>query len=158
MKRYSRKIEWDRKAVLGLSLTLLVILSVSQIPNYLYAWPLGPNIGYRMAGFTSGHYQRKFPTIRRDMKQLGRVWIGSNAKLIIDYDLTLHEGTASFGLRKWPILANQPRNVGPGSIDDSRRGRIEVAPGEPGFYRINMYAHWFQGAVSVDWRTEDAGR
>lgn len=157
MKRYGKKIEWDRKAVLGFSFALLVICGVSQIPNHLYAWPWGPNVGYRMAGFTSGHYQRQFPTILRDMKQLGRVWIGSSAKLIIDYDLTLLEGKVSFAIRKWPTLANHPRDIGPASIDNSRRGHIEVMPGEPGFYRINMYAHRFQGAVSVNWHTDEAG-
>ena len=158
MKRYGKKIEWDRKAVVVFSFVMLIAFGLSQVPNYLYVWPWGPNIGYRTAGLSSGHYERKFPTILRDMEQLGRVWIGRDTKLIITYDLTVHEGKTSFAIRRWPFLTVRAHNVGPGMIDDSRRGRIEVAPEHAGFYRINMHAYWFQGAVKVDWHTEKASR
>ena len=154
MKRYGKKIRWDSKTILGFGAVMLVLLTLSQIPNYLYIWPWGPNTGYRAAGLSSGHYQRQFPAILRDKPLLGLVLVGSGERLVVDYDLTLDEGKARFSLWKWPILMNRPRDIGPGLIATSDSGRIEVEVREPGLYRLYMMGHRMQGAVAVDWHTE----
>lgn len=155
MKRYGKKIHWNSKAILGLSGVLFILLTVSQIPNYLYIWPWGPDTGYRSAGLSSGHYERRFPAILRDMPLLGLVLVGEGERLVLDYDLSIEEGKARFTLWKWPTLMNRPRDIGPGLIAADDQGRIEIAPGEPGLYRLYMHGHRMQGAVAVDWFTED---
>ena len=158
MKRTGKKIRWDAKAVVGLGSVLLVIFAVMQVPNFVSVWFWGPSTGHRSAGLESGHYERKFPAILRGKPLIGLVLVGSGERLVIDYDLTIDEGSAAFSIWKWPIVANRPQYVGPKQIATSDRGRIEVSPNGSGFYRIYMYAHRLQGAVAVDWRTESPER
>ena len=158
MRRTGKKIRWDAKAIVGLGSVLLVIFAVMQVPNFVSVWFWGPSSGHRSAGLDNGHYERRFPAILRGMPMIGLVLVGSDERLVIDYDLTIDEGTASFSIWKWPVFANRPQDIGPRQIRVSDRGHIEVAPNEAGFYRIYMYAHRLQGAVEVDWRTEEAKR
>jgi hypothetical protein len=152
---YGVRIHSSSKGVVGLAGGVL-ILAFSLIPNYLWIWPWGPNTGYRTAGLSSGHYERRFPAILRDMPLIGMVLVTGRERLVIDYDLSIDEGKASFTVWKWPSLSNRPRDIGPSLITASDRGQMEVVVGGPGLYQIFMHAHRLQGSVSVDWRTEDA--
>lgn len=157
MKRYGRrrkKIEWNARSVIGLGSVLFVLFAVSQVPNFLWIWMWGPDTGCRSAGFTSGHFERKHPAILSDMRLVGLVLVGSGEWLVFDYDLELEEGSASFSVWKWPTPLNRPNRVGPKIIRKSGRGQVEFTAREFGFYRIYMYGHRMQGAVSVDWHTE----
>ena len=153
--RYGKKMRWNAKAVLGFGIAVGLILLGSQVPKYLWVWPWGPSTGYRSAGFDSGHYERRFPAIRRDMPMVGLVLIGGDERLLIDYAVTVDEGKLSFSVWEVPKLLNRPRNIGPRLIASSHSGRIEFAPDASGLYEIAFYAHSLQGAVAVDWRTED---
>ncbi|HZD26052.1 MAG TPA: hypothetical protein VE631_07305 [Alphaproteobacteria bacterium] len=132
----------------------LLLLALTQIPNFVWIWPWGPNTGFRSAGLSSGHYERRFPAILRDMPLIGMVLVTGHERLVIDYDLTLDEGTASFTIWKWPSVGHRPRYVGPRQITESDQDRIDVVPGGPGLYQIFMHGYQLQGAVAVDWRTE----
>ena len=156
MRLRGKKIRWNGEAVLGLSAVLLGVFFVSQIPKFYYVWPWGPDTGYRSAGLSNGHYERRFPAILRDMPMIGFAFVRSGERLIIDYDLEVEEGGASFAVWKWPILANRPRSVGPPKIESSEQGRIEFTAKSMGFYKINMHAYRLQGAITVDWWTADA--
>jgi hypothetical protein len=154
-RRRFRKVKWTRKAVLGFSAAVLVILALSQVSNFLSFWIWGPDTGYRSAGITSGHYERQHPAILSDMPMIGVVFVGAGERLVFDYDLEVEEGTAAFSIWKWPTPLNRPHKVGPKRIRVSGTGQVEYTPLKTGFYRIYMYAHRLQGAVSVEWRTED---
>jgi hypothetical protein len=155
--RHRGKVHWDAKAIAGFSAVMLVLFLIWQIPNYVSVWPWGVNNGYRVAGLTSGHYERKFPAILRDMPQVGMVLVGGGEQLVIDYDLEIDEGKASFTVWKWPIIFNRPFHIGPKLITASGNGRIAFDPEGTGFYRIYMHGHRLQGSVAVDWQTLDAG-
>lgn len=152
MKRYGRKIKWNAKAALGLGLALLVILAASEATTFFRYWIWGPNTGYRIAGLTSGHYERRFPGILRDSQTFGYVLMAGGEQLTLDYDVTVNEGTVSVAIWKWPLVANRPQHVGPRLIKSSGRGRIDFVAEDWGFYRVYMYAHRWQGEVTVDWR------
>lgn len=154
MKRYGKKIRWSAGAACGFGAAVVAALLIGQLPKFYNFWIWGPDTGYRAAGLGSGHYQRQFPAILRDMPTIGHVFLAENQRLIIDYRLTVNEGTASFIVWRWPSLANRPRDVGPKSIAKSSEGRIEVLAQESGFYQIAMHAHRLQGDVTVDWSTE----
>lgn len=154
VKLRGKKIRWNSEAILGLGGVLVAVFFVSQIPKFYYIWPWGPHTGYRSAGLSSGHYERRFPAILRDMPMIGFVLVGSGERLVIDYDLEIAEGGISFALWKWPILTNRPRSVGPRQIKSDGKGRIEFTAKSSGFYKINMHAYRLQGAVKVDWWTQ----
>ena len=156
MQRFGRKIRWTPRAVVGFTAAVLVILAVSQVPNFLWVWMWGPNTGYRSAGLTTGHFQRKYPAIVGTMPQIGLVFVGGGESLVFDYDIEIAEGSASFSVWKWPSFIYRPNRVGPKSIRKSESGRITFTAPSTGVYRIFMYAHRLQGAVAVDWRTHDA--
>ncbi|WP_193369958.1 hypothetical protein [Pelagibius marinus] len=157
MKRYGKKVKWNAKAVLGLGLALMVILAASQVTTFFRYWIWGPNTGHRIAGLSSGHYERRFPAILRDSATFGYVLMNEGERLTLDYDLTINEGTVSFAVWKWPPFANRPQYVGPRIIEAGGSGRIDFVAQGLGFYRIYMYAHRWQGDVSVDWRASDRG-
>ncbi len=154
MKRYGKKIHWNAKAVCGFSAAVALALALGQVPKFYNFWIWGSDTGYRTAGFDSGHYQRQFPSILRDMPTIGHVFLGEDERLIIDYRLTVEEGTASFIVWRWPSLANRPQDIGPRSIAKTGSGRIEIPSPGSGFYQIAMHAHRLQGDVTVDWTTQ----
>ena len=156
MKRYGKEIRWNAKAVLGLALALLVILGASQATNFFRFWIWGPNTGHRIAGLTSGHYERRFPGILRDSQTFGYVLMTAGERLTLDYDVTVNEGTLSLAVWKWPHVANRPHYLRPRVIKASGRSRINFVADGWGFYRVYMYAHRWQGEISVDWRATEA--
>lgn len=157
MKRYGKKIRWNARAVPGIALVLLVILGATQVPYFFYYWIWGPNTGHRIAGLTSGHYERRFPGILRDIETFGYVLMAAGERLTLDYDVTVNEGTLSFAVWKWPIVANRPHYLEPRVIKASGRGRIDFVADAWGYYRVYMYGHRWQGEISVDWRANGAG-
>lgn len=82
--------------------------------------------------------------------------MAAGERLTVHYDVTVNEGTLSFAVWKWPLVANRPHYVGPRLIKASGRGRIDFTAEGWGFYRIYMYGHRWQGDVAVDWRAADA--
>ena len=120
MKRYGKRIDWNAKAIAGFSAAVMVIFAFTQIPNYYAIWFWGLSTGHRSAGLSSGHYERKFPAISRGMPLIGVVLLsGSERTIVIDYDLHVQEGKASFAVWKWPIILNRPVAVGPPVITRS---------------------------------------
>jgi hypothetical protein len=154
--RRGKGIRWDAKSMAGFGAAVLVILAAYQAPNFFWVWIWGPNTGYRAAGLSGGHYERNFPAILRGKPFIGFALVGSGDRLLIDYDLLIDEGKASFSVWKWPIVLNRPQDVGPRMIEKSGGGRIDYLPNEPGLYRISMYSFEMQGSIRVDWRTVDA--
>ena len=106
-----------------------------QVPNFVSVWIWAPSTGHRSAGLESGHYERRFPAILRGMPMIGLVPVGSGERLVIDYGLTIDEGTASFSIWKWPVFANRPHYVGSRQIKASDRCRIEAARTGPASIR-----------------------
>lgn len=153
--RYGKKIRWNAKAILCFGAAVAFVLLASQVPKYLWVWPWGPSTGYRSADLDSGHYERQFPGIQRDRPVVGLVLVGADERLLIDYAVAVDEGKLSFSVWEVPKLLNRPRDVGPRLIASSDSGRIEFLPDAAGLYEIAFHAHSLQGAVAVDWRTED---
>jgi hypothetical protein len=155
MKRYGRKIHWNAKAVVGFGLAVTLIFAATQTTNYFRYWIWTPNTGHRIAGFSSGHFERRYPAVLLGGPTVGFVLVARGERLTVDYDVTIQEGTVAFAVWKWPVMFNRSRKIGPRLISESGRGRIEFIADSWGFYELYMYAHSWQGAVSVDWRTDD---
>ncbi len=155
MKRYGKKIRWTPKAAAGFGLALFVMLALTQVPDYVSVWFWGPNTGHRIAGLSNGHYEQHIPGNLQGAPTIGYVLLGRGERLVVDYDRTVNEGKLSFAVWQWPIVANRPRYIGPAMIQESGKGRIVFVAGQAGYYRLYMYAHRWQGDVSIDWRTEE---
>lgn len=156
--RNRKTIRWNGKAILGFGTAVALILLASQVPKYLWAWPWGPSTGYRSADLDSGHYERQFPAILRDRPMVGLVFVGGGEQLLIDYEVTVDDGKLAFTVWQVPRAFNRPLDIGPRLIATSDSGRIEFTPDGSGFYEIAFHAHGLQGAVAVDWHTEDRHR
>lgn len=156
MKHFGRKIRWKAKSSLGLGLVLIVVLAATQITDFVNVWISGPNTGYRLAGLTSGHYERQIAGVLQRAPTIGHVFVGRGERLVVDYDLTVNEGKVSFAVWKWPITAHRPNHISAQKIESSGRGRVDFVAKRTGYYRLYIYANRWQGAISVDWRTESA--
>jgi len=154
MKRYGKKVRFNAKTGPAVVVVLFLVFLGSQATNYFSFWIWGPNTGHRLAGLSSGHFERRYPGLEIGAPTIGVVMMSAGERLTVDYDLTIHEGKISFAIWKLPVVSHRPRDLGPRLIKASGSGRLEFTAKSWGFYRVYLHAHRWQGDIAVDWRTD----